>query len=100
MDLSYLASIPDTTETMSGMGTGLVTWIIRVVLLACYIVVIVNMFREEKVIHGILGIIIPYYALLWGWFIWEEGALKYLVLLPQTCMLILFHITMIISLSI
>jgi hypothetical protein len=99
MDLAYLATIPDTTQSMAGAGTDLVTWVIRLVLLACHVVLIANMFREEKAIHGILGILIPYYAILWGWFKWEEGGLKFLVLLPQTGILILFHIAMIISLS-
>jgi hypothetical protein len=33
----------------------------------CYIIVLIKMFQDKGVLHGILGLICSLYAFIWGW---------------------------------
>lgn len=35
--------------------------------LACFIMVLIKLFQEKGVLHGILGIICSLYTFIWGW---------------------------------
>ncbi|HEY3899799.1 MAG TPA: hypothetical protein VGM54_14365 [Chthoniobacter sp.] len=42
--------------------------------LICFIIVVIKLFQEKGVLHGILGIICSLYTFIWGWM--ESGRLK------------------------
>jgi hypothetical protein len=42
--------------------------------LICFILVVIKLFKEKGVLHGILGIICSLYTFIWGWM--ESGRLK------------------------
>ena len=48
---------------MLGM-LGLLLWL---GCLICFIIVLIKMFQDAGVLHGILGLICGLYALIWGW---------------------------------
>ena len=35
--------------------------------LACFIIVLIKLFQEKGVLHGILGLICSLYTFIWGW---------------------------------
>jgi hypothetical protein len=35
--------------------------------LVCFIIVLIKLFKEKGVLHGILGIICGIYTFIWGW---------------------------------
>jgi hypothetical protein len=35
--------------------------------LVCFIIVVIKLFQEKGVLHGILGIICSLYTFIWGW---------------------------------
>jgi hypothetical protein len=41
--------------------------------LVCFIIVVIKLFKEKGVLHGILGIICSLYTFIWGWI--ESGRL-------------------------
>jgi len=41
--------------------------------LICFIIVVIKLFKEKGVLHGILGIICSLYTFVWGWI--ESGRL-------------------------
>lgn len=43
---------------------GLVLWLVCVV---CWIIVLIKLFQENGVVHGILGLICWLYTFIWGW---------------------------------
>jgi hypothetical protein len=49
--------------TLAGLGS-----------LVCFIIVVIKLFKEKGVLHGILGIICGLYTFIWGWI--ESGRLN------------------------
>ena len=51
------------------MATGLsiVAIIVGIGSLICWIMVLIKLFQEKGVLHGILGIICALYPFIWGW---------------------------------
>jgi hypothetical protein len=43
---------------------GLVLWLGCII---CYIIVLIKLFQENGVLHGLLGLICGLYTLIWGW---------------------------------
>ncbi|MEM7029924.1 MAG: hypothetical protein AAF629_10200 [Chloroflexota bacterium] len=42
--------------------------IFRLTALVCFIVILVNMFQKESVIHGLIGLLCcQFYVFIWGW---------------------------------
>ena len=41
--------------------------------LVCFVIVVIKLFKEKGVLHGILGIICSLYTFIWGWI--ESGRL-------------------------
>jgi len=50
---------------------GLVLWVGCII---CYIIVLIKLFQEKGVLHGILGLICGLYTFIWGWI--EAGRLN------------------------
>lgn len=48
--------------------------------LICWIMVLIRMFSTAGALHGILGIICPLYAFIWGWIKSGEQGLQKLML--------------------
>jgi hypothetical protein len=42
--------------------------------LVCFIIVVIKLFQQKGVLHGILGIICSLYTFIWGWI--ESGKLN------------------------
>lgn len=43
---------------------GLVLWLGCVI---CFIIVLIKLFQENGIVHGILGLICSLYTFIWGW---------------------------------
>jgi hypothetical protein len=43
---------------------GLILWLGCVI---CFIIVLIKLFQENGVLHGILGLICSLYTFIWGW---------------------------------
>jgi hypothetical protein len=41
--------------------------VVALVNLGCFIMVVIKLFQEKGVLHGILGIICSLYTFIWGW---------------------------------
>jgi len=50
---------------------GLICWFGAVI---CFIIVLIKLFQEKGVLHGILGLICWLYTFIWGWI--EAGRLN------------------------
>jgi hypothetical protein len=63
--------------TLAGLGS-----------LICAIIVIIKLFKEKGVLHGILGIICGLYTFIWGWI--ESGRLniKNVMLIWTACIIL------------
>lgn len=46
---------------------GIVAIIATIVMIICWIMVLIKLFQEKGVLHGILGIICSLYPFIWGW---------------------------------
>ncbi|MBN2432826.1 MAG: hypothetical protein JXQ27_15235 [Acidobacteria bacterium] len=64
-------------------------------MLVCWIMVLIQMFKVQGALHGILGIICSLYAFIWGWMKATELKLKN-VMLAWTGALVLYIILMVI----
>ena len=51
---------------MSGV-LGILTILVGLAGLVCYVMVLVKLFQQEGTLKGILGIICGIYTLIWGW---------------------------------
>jgi hypothetical protein len=45
----------------------IVIWLVILVMIVAQILVVVKMFQNAGVVHGILGLICGLYAYIWGW---------------------------------
>jgi len=54
----------------------------------CFIIVLIKLFQEKGVLHGILGIICSLYTFIWGWM--EAGRLniKNIMIIWSVCIVI------------
>lgn len=46
---------------------GLIALVLGIASLVCFIMVVIKLFQEKGVLHGILGIICSIYTFIWGW---------------------------------
>jgi hypothetical protein len=53
--------------------------------LVCWIMVLIQMFKVQGALHGILGIICGLYAFIWGWMKATELNLKNVMLVWTGC---------------
>jgi len=56
--------------------------------LVCWIMVLIQMFKTQGALHGILGIICALYAFIWGWMKATELNLKNIMLVWTGCIVI------------
>lgn len=66
-------------------------WLLAVVAFVVQILVVVKMFQNAGVVHGILGIICGLYAFIWGWMNSNKLGIKNLMLI-WTALIILIII--------
>jgi hypothetical protein len=56
--------------------------------LVCWIMVLIQMFKNAGVVHGILGIICGLYAFIWGWMNASAYNLKNIMLAWTGCIVV------------
>ncbi|MEQ1862608.1 MAG: hypothetical protein ABMA13_22030 [Chthoniobacteraceae bacterium] len=49
--------------------------------LVCFIIMVIPLFKEKGVLHGILGILCGLYTFIWGWMNAERLAKKQIMLI-------------------
>lgn len=54
--------------------------------LICFVIVLIPLFREKGVLHGILGIICGFYPFIWGWMNVTRLSLRNVMLAWSACM--------------
>lgn len=45
----------------------ILSWLVTIAAVICWILTLVEMFKRAGVLHGILGIICGLWAFIWGW---------------------------------
>lgn len=50
-------------------------------LIVCWIIVLIRMFKEAGVVHGIIGILCSLYAFIWGWMNSSKYGLRNIMLI-------------------
>ena len=45
----------------------LLAWLFNAVVFVCWVIVIIKMFQTAGILQGILGLICPIWAFIWGW---------------------------------
>ena len=60
--------VPNPNHPMQALAT-----LIGLGNLVCFIIVLIKLFKEKGVLHGILGIVCGLYTFIWGWM--ESGRL-------------------------
>ena len=53
--------------------------------LVCWIMTLIKMFQNDKILLGILGIICPLWAFIWGWMNKDKAAHPKLMLIWTIC---------------
>lgn len=56
--------------------------------LVCWIITLISMFKQDKVLLGVLGILCPLWALIWGWMNLEKTGQKKVMLIWSVCVII------------
>lgn len=69
----------------------IVLLLLLLAIIVCQILVVIQMFKNAGVVHGILGLICGLYALIWGWMNANKYGIKNLML-AWTALLILYII--------
>ena len=69
----------------------ILVWLVFVAMIVAQIMVVVKMFQNAGVVHGILGLICGLYAYIWGWMNSGKLGLRNLMLI-WTVLIILFVI--------
>ena len=46
---------------------GILNAVVGIGCLVCYIIVLIKLFQENGILHGILGLICGLYTFIWGW---------------------------------
>jgi hypothetical protein len=64
--------------------------------LVCFVIVLIKLFKEKGVLHGILGIICGLYTFIWGWM--ESGRLGIKNIMLIWTALILVNVVLVIML--
>ena len=56
--------------------------------LVCWIMVLIQMFKVQGALHGILGIICGLYAFIWGWMNANELNIKTIMIIWTVCFVV------------
>ena len=56
--------------------------------LVCWIMILIKMFQNDKVILAILGILCPLWAFIWGWMNKDKAAHPKLMLIWTICIVV------------
>jgi len=56
--------------------------------IVCWIITLIQLFKKESVIMGILGIICGIYAFIWGWLKVKETNQKTIMLVWTVCIIV------------
>jgi hypothetical protein len=56
--------------------------------LVCWIMTLIKMFQNDKILLGILGIICPLWSFIWGWMNKDKAAHPKLMLIWTICAII------------
>jgi hypothetical protein len=59
-----------------GIVISLISLVIAIGSVVCWIMVLIRMFKVKGILHGILGLICALYAFIWGWMVADEQGLK------------------------
>jgi len=70
---------------------GILVLLVGLAAFVCHILIVVKMFKNAGVLHGILGFICFIYALIWGWMNANKYGIRNLVL-AYTALLILYFV--------
>ena len=62
--------------------------------LGCFIMVVIKLFQEKGVLHGILGIICSLYTFIWGWMNVDRLNIRNIMIIWSACIVaaIIFNV--------
>ena len=60
---------------------GILGYLVWLGCIVCWIMVLIKMFQDAGVLHGILGLICGLYALIWGWINGDRLGIKNIVMI-------------------
>ncbi|MCA1619605.1 MAG: hypothetical protein LC795_09920 [Acidobacteria bacterium] len=69
----------------------ILVWVVFVAMIVAQIMVVIKMFQNAGVVHGILGLICGLYAYIWGWMNASKLNIRNLMII-WTVLIILFAI--------
>jgi hypothetical protein len=70
-------------------------WLLAVVAFVVQILVVVKMFQNAGVVHGILGIICGLYAYIWGWMNSGKYGIKNLMIIWTVLVILIVILSMV-----
>jgi hypothetical protein len=56
--------------------------------LICFIIVVIKLFQEKGVLHGILGIICSLYTFIWGWIECSRLKIQNVMIIWTVCIVV------------
>jgi hypothetical protein len=70
---------------------GILLMLLVLVMIVCWVMVLIRMFKDAGAVHGIIGILCSLYAFIWGWMNSGKLGLRN-IMLAWTALLILYII--------
>ena len=67
---------------------GILAIIVGIANLVFFIMVLIKLFQEKGVLHGILGIICSLYTFIWGWIHADRLAIKNIMIYWSACIVL------------
>jgi hypothetical protein len=65
-----------------------VAGIAGIVSLVCFIMVLIKLFQEKGIVHGILGILCSLYTFIWGWMHADRLGVRNIMMIWSICLVI------------